>query len=63
LERPREGPLRFFGHLARAARGRQPVAVEKRDEQVLFEALYDIQRKLDKLLELFAEDDDEEEEE
>jgi hypothetical protein len=34
--------------------------VEERDEQVLFEVLFDVRRKLERLLDFLAEDDDEE---
>ncbi len=60
---PRKRAGRFSGHLAPAPRVGRLERVEARDEQVLFETLFDIRDSVTRILQLLIEDDDEEEDE
>ena len=57
------GPAAFLDILRQQPRVGRLERVEPRDEQVLFETLFDIRDSIARILQLLGEDDDEEEDE
>ncbi|MGH3050404.1 MAG: hypothetical protein ACRDLK_09605 [Gaiellaceae bacterium] len=55
---PRKGAGRFFGHLCDGGRRVIVAGVDERDEQVLFDAIFDIKRDVRRVLLLLLEEDD-----